>query len=249
MVARCIDTDALWQVLESVPDPEIPVVSVVDLGIVRDVRAGPGDDHPDLYRLPGHPGDRARHPRRARRGRLPRRRDRDRALAALDDRLDQRERQGEAPRLWHRAAEHGARPRPARNAARPTPRRSAASARRRARRSGAAAPASSRSTCSSATDERRLPHPDDRRGRRRDGRGRARSASTCREELRETFKFKPGQHLTLKAEIGGEEVRRNYSLCVAPQDGAGDGHRQADRRRRLLQLGERQSEARRWRSR
>ena len=40
------------------------------------------------------------------------------------------------------------------------------------------------------------------------------------EELRETFKFRPGQHLTLKAEIGGEELRRNYSLCVAPQDGA-----------------------------
>ncbi|MEA3030604.1 MAG: ring,2-phenylacetyl-CoA epoxidase subunit PaaE [Sphingomonadales bacterium] len=38
------------------------------------------------------------------------------------------------------------------------------------------------------------------------------------EELRETFKFKPGQHLTLKAEIMGEEIRRNYSLCVAPQD-------------------------------
>ncbi|HEV2817710.1 MAG TPA: ferredoxin--NADP reductase [Allosphingosinicella sp.] len=40
------------------------------------------------------------------------------------------------------------------------------------------------------------------------------------EELRETFKFKPGQHLTLKAEIAGEELRRNYSLCVAPQDNA-----------------------------
>lgn len=39
------------------------------------------------------------------------------------------------------------------------------------------------------------------------------------EELRETFRFKPGQHLTLRAEIGGEEVRRNYSLCVAPSDG------------------------------
>ncbi|MDP8994894.1 MAG: phenylacetate-CoA oxygenase/reductase subunit PaaK [Pseudomonadota bacterium] len=39
------------------------------------------------------------------------------------------------------------------------------------------------------------------------------------EELRETFRFKPGQHLTLKAELGGEEVRRNYSLCVAPEDG------------------------------
>ena len=38
-------------------------------------------------------------------------------------------------------------------------------------------------------------------------------------ELGETFRFRPGQHLTLKAEIGGEEVRRNYSLCVAPQDG------------------------------
>ena len=38
-------------------------------------------------------------------------------------------------------------------------------------------------------------------------------------ELRETFRFKPGQHLTLRAEIDGEEVRRNYSLCVAPADG------------------------------
>jgi len=33
-----ISTDTLWQVLEGVCDPEIPVVSVVDLGIVRDVR-------------------------------------------------------------------------------------------------------------------------------------------------------------------------------------------------------------------
>jgi len=38
-------------------------------------------------------------------------------------------------------------------------------------------------------------------------------------DLGEIFKFKPGQHLTLKAEIEGEEVRRNYSLCVAPQEG------------------------------
>ena len=30
-------TDPLWTVLADVPDPEIPVVSVVDLGIVRDV--------------------------------------------------------------------------------------------------------------------------------------------------------------------------------------------------------------------
>jgi ring-1,2-phenylacetyl-CoA epoxidase subunit PaaE len=40
------------------------------------------------------------------------------------------------------------------------------------------------------------------------------------EDLRAAFRFKPGQHLTLRAEIGGEEVRRNYSLCVAPDEGA-----------------------------
>jgi ring-1,2-phenylacetyl-CoA epoxidase subunit PaaD len=32
-----MSTDAIWEVLERVPDPEIPAVSVVDLGIVRDV--------------------------------------------------------------------------------------------------------------------------------------------------------------------------------------------------------------------
>ncbi len=37
-------------------------------------------------------------------------------------------------------------------------------------------------------------------------------------DLRESFAFKAGQHLTLKAEIGGEEVRRNYSLCTAPDE-------------------------------
>src|SRR3546814_16316800 len=38
------------------------------------------------------------------------------------------------------------------------------------------------------------------------------------EALKEVFRFKPGQHLTLTCDIGGEEVRRNYSLCVAPED-------------------------------
>jgi ring-1,2-phenylacetyl-CoA epoxidase subunit PaaD len=33
-----VSTEAIWAVLRSVMDPEIPVVSVVDLGIVRDVR-------------------------------------------------------------------------------------------------------------------------------------------------------------------------------------------------------------------
>lgn len=40
------------------------------------------------------------------------------------------------------------------------------------------------------------------------------------DSLRETFRFAPGQHLTLRTEIDGEEVRRNYSLCVAPHEDA-----------------------------
>ena len=37
-------------------------------------------------------------------------------------------------------------------------------------------------------------------------------------ELAEAFRFKAGQHLTLMAVVGGDEVRRNYSLCTAPAD-------------------------------
>lgn len=35
------------------------------------------------------------------------------------------------------------------------------------------------------------------------------------ETKREAFRFKQGQHLTLKTEIAGEEVRRSYSICTA----------------------------------
>jgi len=38
------------------------------------------------------------------------------------------------------------------------------------------------------------------------------------EDLKETFKFKQGQHLTLRKEINGEDIRRNYSLCSSPLD-------------------------------
>src|SRR3954469_1568513 len=111
----------------------------------------------------------------------------------------------------------------ARNAARPRPRRSAASARPRARHGGAAATAPSRSTCSNAIEgpggvsvtfhsleiAEIVPETAE--------------ASSIRfsvpEALREAFRFRPGQHLTLRAELGGEEVRRNYSLCVAPEEG------------------------------
>lgn len=39
------------------------------------------------------------------------------------------------------------------------------------------------------------------------------------ETLREAFRFRAGQHLTVRREIGGEEIRRNYSLCASPSEG------------------------------
>ena len=39
------------------------------------------------------------------------------------------------------------------------------------------------------------------------------------EELKETFTFKQGQFLTLKAQIDNEEVRRSYSICSGVHDG------------------------------
>jgi ring-1,2-phenylacetyl-CoA epoxidase subunit PaaE len=39
------------------------------------------------------------------------------------------------------------------------------------------------------------------------------------ENLKEIFKFTAGQYITLKTEIDGNEVRRDYSLCVSPKSG------------------------------
>lgn len=38
------------------------------------------------------------------------------------------------------------------------------------------------------------------------------------EHLRDTFRFVQGQHLTLRTTIGGEEVRRAYSICTGTGD-------------------------------
>lgn len=39
------------------------------------------------------------------------------------------------------------------------------------------------------------------------------------ESLAKTFTFKQGQHLIFRKQIAGEELRRSYSICVAPDDG------------------------------
>ena len=38
-------------------------------------------------------------------------------------------------------------------------------------------------------------------------------------ELEAFYKFKPGQSLTFRTRINGQEVRRSYSICSAPMDG------------------------------
>lgn len=37
--------------------------------------------------------------------------------------------------------------------------------------------------------------------------------------LTDSFRFTAGQHLTLRTKLDGEDIRRNYSICVAPDDG------------------------------
>jgi ring-1,2-phenylacetyl-CoA epoxidase subunit PaaE len=38
-------------------------------------------------------------------------------------------------------------------------------------------------------------------------------------QLAEDYRFAPGQYLTLRTTLGGEEVRRSYSICSGPDDG------------------------------
>jgi ring-1,2-phenylacetyl-CoA epoxidase subunit PaaE len=40
------------------------------------------------------------------------------------------------------------------------------------------------------------------------------------DELRKAFRFVQGQHLTLRVNVNGEELRRSYSICSAPFEGA-----------------------------
>src|SRR5690554_5522396 len=39
------------------------------------------------------------------------------------------------------------------------------------------------------------------------------------QDLKETYKFKAGQYVTIKAILNGEEIRRDYSLCSSPKSG------------------------------
>src|SRR6202045_5174814 len=38
-------------------------------------------------------------------------------------------------------------------------------------------------------------------------------------QLEDDYNFSPGQYLTLRTTLDGEEVRRSYSICSGPDDG------------------------------
>ena len=99
----------LWRALESVPDPEIPVVSVVELGIVRSLDWDAADPSTLVVCVtPTYSGcpatevidDHGRVDGGRRAARAPR----DAARAGVDDRLDRPASADEAARIRHRAA-------------------------------------------------------------------------------------------------------------------------------------------------
>ena len=107
VAAKTIDEAAIMAVLETVPDPEIPVLTITDLGIVR----GFADDPPRVLISPTYTGCPAtvaiEHAIREAldASRLRRRPYRAGAVPAVDDRLDHRARPRAAARLRDRAAE------------------------------------------------------------------------------------------------------------------------------------------------
>jgi ring-1,2-phenylacetyl-CoA epoxidase subunit PaaE len=43
-------------------------------------------------------------------------------------------------------------------------------------------------------------------------------AFTVPSDLKETFEYRQGQNITVRTQIGGQEVRRSYSICSSPQE-------------------------------
>ncbi|MEM9140404.1 MAG: FAD-binding oxidoreductase, partial [Pseudomonadota bacterium] len=57
-------------------------------------------------------------------------------------------------------------------------------------------------------------------GRTQEGRDGACLTLAVPEDLRDTFAFIPGQYVTVRAVVDGEDIRRPYSLCSVPGTGA-----------------------------
>ena len=211
-------------------------MSVIDLGIVRDVSER--DGALEVVLTPTYSGcpateviERQRRSRPLRAGLGPVRVTQRLAPAWTTDWITPKG--GEAARLRHRAA--GAvrgrapsririRPRaasPARAAAARAPSACPRSARRRARRCTAASPASNRSNISSRSE----PHATLISTRcacvasRPDTDEAMVVSFDVPPTLRDASASRQGQYLTLRSEIAGEDLRRSYSICAGIDDG------------------------------
>ena len=89
MVTTKPSVEQVYQWLAEVPDPEIPVLSILDLGIVRDVAVGGGVTVTLTPTYSGCPATEVI----------------ESSVAAVDDRLDQRGRPRKVTQVRHRAAD------------------------------------------------------------------------------------------------------------------------------------------------
>ena len=64
-------------------------------------------------------------------------------------------------------------------------------------------------------------------------------------ELAPDYAFTQGQHITLRARLDGEELRRSYSICAGVDDARAARGDQEGARRHVLHLREREPQARR----
>src|SRR6185437_12634591 len=124
-------------------------------------------------------------------------------------------------------------PSPVRAAARPKPSAWPNSARPHAKRSTAAAPAPSPSITSNAISATRARHPSRTKARamtphfhrlaiadvRRETADSVSLAFAIPAPLSEAYRFLPGQNVTLKATLAGDEIRRCYSISSGLDDG------------------------------
>ncbi len=63
------------------------------------------------------------------------------------------------------------------------------------------------------------------------------------EHLKDDYAFSHGQHLTIRTELAGDDVRRNYSICSPVSSGTLPGRGEAAAGRGLLRARARRAEA------
>ena len=202
----------IWSLLSQIPDPEVPVLTITDLGMVRSVKAqGEGWVIGFTPTYSGCPAT-------------------EHLLGAIRDAMTAH---GFTPvhivlqldPAWttdwmtadarERLRAYGIRAAPA-----PTPRLSVNLVPRPAKRSTAATPAVSPSTISNVFEAAMTTfHSLTVAKVEPETRDAVTITFAVPQALQEAYRFRPGQHLTLKTTLGGDELRRCYSICRSTAPG------------------------------